>query len=302
MSVDFIPVVYSVDNNYTIPLCTSIKSLVKNNKQGNYKIYILYSKNNLSDWNKFLISLNSESNFEIEFVQIDDKLFADFITSPECNYISKETYYRFILPSKLSQFDKVLYLDCDTIILSDIRELYNTDITDFYIAGADDYTKDGFCKRLNISEYVNAGVLLFNLKKIREENFQQKLFDYYFENINNLPYQDQDVINVVFQGGIKVFDKSWNVQLFQDELAEQKDINTSNKDEKILHYICNPKPWHKGYKSNYKKFYYKYFYSLNIITLLDYCMSIINSFRKNIIYYRKSDKTFVIFKCFNMKI
>lgn len=66
--------------------------------------------------------------------------------------------------------DKLLYLDIDLLFHDDIRKLYNINISDYEYAAA----KDFYGKKLLHYDYINAGVLLFNMKKIKETNLLGK--------------------------------------------------------------------------------------------------------------------------------
>jgi len=68
------------------------------------------------------------------------------------------------------ELDKILSLDIDTIVTENIDELWDIDISNYYIAGVRDtpeFNKNGL--------YVNGGVLLCNLKKIREDKMDEKM-------------------------------------------------------------------------------------------------------------------------------
>lgn len=61
--------------------------------------------------------------------------------------------------------DKLLYLDTDIMARGDISRLYDTDITDYHIAGARDY----FGKFFFSFRYLNSGILLMNMKRLKED-------------------------------------------------------------------------------------------------------------------------------------
>src|SRR5699024_3228667 len=95
-------------------------------------------------------------------------------------HISVVTYYRLALPNLLPQYDKLIWLDGDTIVCRDLSCLFNTDMGNNYIAGvlAPYVAQDAnYAKILgipNMKTYVNAGVLLWNLDLMRQNNLEQK--------------------------------------------------------------------------------------------------------------------------------
>ena len=258
-----IHVVYACDDNYTLPLCCSIKSILSNaNQQDKYMIYILNNPDNLSQEKKELIMQLETENCSIKFISADKKLFEKFSISNDCQHTTIETYYRFVLATTLKDVDKVIYIDCDTTVLTDLSDLYNINIEHKYLAACDDFSCKSFKQRLGLNTYVNAGVMLFNLKKIREDNIEPKLFEYALSHKNSIPFQDQDVMNVVFQDGIEKIDNSWNTQIAYYSLCDNYRINQIQQNAKIIHYICEIKPWQYEYKALFKILFFKYFEEL----------------------------------------
>lgn len=159
---------------------------------------------------------------------------------------------RLYLPKILTE-DKVLYLDTDTLVLGSLDDLWNMDISDYAIAAwPEDRDEDllmDWCKsqrkRLKKSKYVNSGVVLFNLKFIREH----KIDDEWFSLLDNetFPLPDQDVMNIACDGYIKYLDTIYNFG----------NINYKNvpsiEDAKIYH-MLNYKFWNNQ-NSGYKYFY-----------------------------------------------
>ena len=102
--------------------------------------------------------------------------------------------------ASLTKEDKLLYIDTDAIVRKDISKIWRVDISDYYVAGVKDY---GVLNRiefrhLNITgKYINTGFVLFNLKKIREENIQDQWFD--IIKSRKLTWPDQDALNLVCQ-------------------------------------------------------------------------------------------------------
>ena len=132
-----IPIFFAVDDGYCPFLAVAIQSLIDNSSAENtYLIKILHT--DISDENKKKIAKYERENVDIEFVDLNyyiqkvkDKLYTR-------DYYSKTTYFRLFLPNLYPQYDKVLYLDSDIVILDDIAKLYNTDMGDNLVAAAPD--------------------------------------------------------------------------------------------------------------------------------------------------------------------
>lgn len=131
--------------------------------------------------------------------------------------------------------DKLLYLDIDLLINDDITKLYDIDITDYEYAAA----KDHYGKKLLHRDYINAGVLLFNMKKIKETGLLQKARD--MINTKKMLFSDQSAI---YNCTTK---KLLLPQRFNDQKWLKKDtiIRHFSKTLKLTPYPrnVNVKPW-----------------------------------------------------------
>lgn len=240
----------SSDDNYAQHLGVTIASILKTAKKSDdLHFYIL--DGGISEKNKHnLLSLKSIKNFHMEFLSVNEK---DFEKCPLMgNHITIATYYRFMIPTLLPQLDKILYLDCDIIVNDSLSRLYNEDISEYWMAGVEDlgyYQHRRLLKRETESFYVNAGILLLNLKKWREDGIEQKLFEFAEKNAEILVHQDQDVLNMVLNEKTKPLDYKWNVQ---DSFFRPGDINIhpnkvllkkAKKNPAIIHFTGKAKPW-----------------------------------------------------------
>ncbi|MGN0031855.1 MAG: glycosyltransferase [Candidatus Gastranaerophilaceae bacterium] len=255
MMKNIINICLSSDNNYSQYAGVVIASVLLNLNNDDYvKFYIL--DGGIDDNNKEkILSLKNIKQCEINFVPIDEKLFESYKTIGTHAYISLSTYYRLKLASLLPFIDKILYLDCDIIVKENISELFNTDIEDFYAAGVVDTAmkSSGWVPKLeNDNKYFNAGVLLFNLAKIRQDNIEQKFEEYTKKEFENIKVGDQQILNVVCQGKIKEINSEWNVQ--SSNFVNRSDYTNTPK---IVHYIGKQKPWIFGSMNFWKNLYFK---------------------------------------------
>lgn len=239
-----IPIFFATDDNYAPFLVVCLKSLLANcSKEYDYKFYVLTT--NLAQKYQDDLKAVVGDSATIEFVSLKnelDKLQGMFHLR---DYYSKETYYRFFIPDLFPQYEKVLYLDCDTIILGDIAELYNTDISDYYVAAAPeevmatikvfgDYVEKAL--GVPVEEYFNAGILLINTKKFRKNQIAEKFVDL-LKHFTFRVTQDEDYLNVLCKGHSKILDLGWNKTAYKNPDFDDKNL-------KIIHYKINWKPWH----------------------------------------------------------
>lgn len=238
-----IPVFYAVDDNYIPILGVSLKSLIENSsKENNYEIKILYTS--VSEKNKERIKKFEQENIRIEFVNVSKQLKEINSKLYTRNYFSKTTYFRLYIPELYPQYKKALYIDSDTIVLTDIEKLYNENIGNNLLGAISDgaiqaipvfqeYVEKVVGVR-DYNNYFNAGILVMNLDELRKYKFQEK-FLYLLEKIKFEVAQDQDYLNRICKGKVKILDFSWN---------RMPVMGGEDKDIKIVHYNLGFKPWH----------------------------------------------------------
>ena len=240
-----IPIFFAVDDGYVPFLAVALESLIRNSsKNYYYAIKILYT--DIEERNKKKIAKYERDNVKIEFVdlnyyieEVKDKLYTR-------DYYTNTTYFRLFIPNLYPQYDKVLYLDSDIVVLGDIADLYNVEIGDNLVAAAPDdviqssnifqkYAERvvGVAKHQN---YFNAGILLMNLDEMRKFDFQEK-FLYLLEQIKFTVAQDQDYINRLCKGRVKIISTVWDRMPIPDPNVKEEDL-------KIIHYNLIYKPWH----------------------------------------------------------
>ncbi len=257
-NLEVIPIFFAVDDVYMPFLAVTLESLIQNaSKRYYYSIKILYT--NINEENKRKINKYKNENVNIEFVDLNyyiekvkDKLYTR-------DYYSKTTYFRLFIPDLYPQYNKAIYLDCDIIVLGDISELYNQELGDNLLAAAPDdviQTTKVFQeyaeKVVGVSSYrnyFNAGILLMNLDEFRKFNFQEK-FLYLLETIKFVVAQDQDYLNRLCKGKVKIIDKGW------DRMPIATD-NMPIENIKIIHYNLGQKPWHYD-NIQYQDYFWEY--------------------------------------------
>lgn len=166
---------------------------------------------------------------------------------------ANSSYYRLFMTRILPDtIEKVLYLDGDIVVRKSLLPLWNSDLTDYAIAGVLDWCTEApeLYDRLQYDpalRYVNSGVLLINLRFWRENEVLPTFVEYIQNNYDHLILQDQDVLNYVFRERKLILPLEYNFQ--QDLLMtvfyhKYKDLILSTiKDPVILHFSGSIKPW-----------------------------------------------------------
>ena len=195
-------------------------------------------------------SLKSIKDCEINFVQVDEKMFDCYKQVKTHGYILLPTYFRLKLATLLPDVDKIIYLDCDTVVNTSLKDLFNEDTSEYLIAGVSDINRNMVRKNPN---YVNAGMLLIDLDNIRKDGTEEKFYKYTKENLEKIKTGDQEIINEVCKSKIKVIDCEWNVQV-----SNFTNRSSYTKTPKIIHYVSSSKPWNYGSYSYFKNYWFKY--------------------------------------------
>ena len=264
-------IVLSSDENYAtyIPvLINSIQSTLNKNVQ--CKIYIFDV--GITSETKFRIEQFSKSfaNMSIKFINLVSQLKKFEKTFVTFAHFTIATYARFFIADIFPEYDKILYLDVDLLVLSDISELFDIDIERYLVAAAIDacYARQLYFNENNIVDYslnilglpegiseFNAGVLLINLKKWRELNLTKICIDK-LADIGVPRVLDQCVLNAVIpQDQIYHLPIEWNY-LWHARLHNIANLDKKSKfaelvnsyekigkNKKIIHYTSSIKPW-----------------------------------------------------------
>lgn len=250
-------IAFCINDNYVEQLIVVLWSIMKNLTTGrNVNVWIVSS--DMSDASKnYLRKLRlGFKNLHLNFLDIDAKELTQLPRT--IDYISAETYYRYLLPNLLPNIDKVLYMDADIVVNGDISPLYDTDLANCYIAGADDSYIAAINHKpqidLDNSElYVNAGVLLMNLAKMRIDKVPEKLIRATTDMADKIKFQDQDIINIVCRGKILEFDNIFNYTTNDIDLYPQK-----RKHAIVIHYTGKNKPWMSTCRNPMRKMWRQY--------------------------------------------
>ena len=245
-------IVLAGDRNYTTQLETTIKSILYHNRD--VKIYIL-NQDIMPDWfrkpRKIALMLGSDI---IDVKLPEQAVFQGWETK---EYISPMTYARYFIPDYISE-DKVLYLDSDLIVNQSLEPLFEIDFYEYLLAAA--WDTDGVT--------FNAGVMLINNKKWRQEKLKERLIEQSivtlkevdegkFENFNG----DQTILNQVCSNRWLELDRGYNLQVGHDVTAfYNKWENYFNElvSPSIIHFVSYRKPWSTLISNRYRDLWWEF--------------------------------------------
>ena len=224
-------VVYTFDDGYSAITAVSLLSLLESNKKvSELNIFIVDCGISDSNKNKFN-SLTKNYNRKIVF--IDGKNMEGKIPIElDLLYWSFVCYVRLFFSELLPQLDRVLHIDCDTIIKDNLEEVYNKNLEGNLCAACYDCLPTakyalGMKKQ---SKYYSNGLILFDLEAMRKNSIQEKFIECIIEKEGKLPHLDQDVLNVVLKNKIYTLDSRYNV-MTQNVIFKEKSCEFFTDDE-----------------------------------------------------------------------
>ena len=257
------------DSKFVIPTGVMFYSVCKNNVGEELNFYLIVD-GSVTEKQKQSIE-NEIKKFEkttIHFFKIDIKEIEKYLVVVAPHF-PKSIYYRLLLADILPRdLDKILYLDGDIIVRHSLKDLWNTDISNYSLGAVVNQTNGkNFWERLKYPKekgYFNSGVLLVNIKYWRNNHLTDRFIDYLKNNSDILVNPDQDVLNYVLQDSKLLLPERYNIQeLFyciDREIVNCEDtmeIEQSLSDPTILHYTGD-KPWVYYCEHPLKNIYYLY--------------------------------------------
>ena len=247
-------VLFCANRGYAQHLAVAAVSLACHSDAPRIRIHVMTCDADAPTEARLAESLRPFPNIELCIHHVtDSRLGAAFVDK----YVTKEAYLRLlaadILPDTIC---RVLYLDCDLVVLDDVTQLADADLGGAPLAAVRDFSWDGQAERLAAlgigpaHPYVNSGVLVLDLEIWRRERLSERLFAEIARFGSRLEYYDQDILNVAFQGRIALLDRRWNLQARIFEPWVRRELprdhtatRAARRRPGILHYTTEEKPW-----------------------------------------------------------
>ena len=255
---------YSLDNKIIYPTFVSMVSGLENNDYS--KNIIVYHLLLSYDFNTTKIEIfeSLKKNYKaIINYYIIPHMFSNtrsWSSGTDC------VYYKIILPMIFPDFERIIYLDGDTLIRKDLSEMYNYPFNGNYILGFPFYMTYVMDKHgINATHYINGGCLLFNIKKIRKDHKDVDLLQFTYKNNSALKFREQDSINYIFHPNIGFLPLKYGIYMIGSNglfkaisKFTRSPLNLTEgyeavKDPGIVHFSCCwPKIWTNGTKNLFK--------------------------------------------------
>jgi len=250
-------------SDYYVPyLMVALESLKQHaTATSNYDIIIF--ERNISRQNKKLITNKiSATNISIRFC--NPMSFFEGLNIFTYEHIPLETYFKITMPNMLKNFDRILFLDSDMLIIDDVDKLLQIDLCNKTIGAhyctlwsgiasrwphVYDYTKNKLGLN-NVNDYFQGGVLLFDVKKYIAKNYMERLIE--LSAKEKFICVDQCALNSICKEDVHYFDGAWNYETLQRGFHDtigfaphyfllEREVAKLNP--RIIHYSGPAKPW-----------------------------------------------------------
>jgi len=256
-----IPVVFTPDENYMVPTCVAILSMLETKKEETrYKFFIVVSDKINRECLQFverIKKLREDFAYRVIFINADE-FDGQKITT---GHLTTSAYYRLSLADILPEYEKCMYHDGDILVCKDLQEMFDVNLDNCYLAGVkailkhqDTSTNRTAMQRwgfTSFDNYINSGDLIFNLAKIRKDLLTVKFRE---EMNKGYPSEDQDVLNYCCYGKISflplkfaMLSRWLNVNALtemENQVYTPEEIAEARETPAIIHFLGrSEKPW-----------------------------------------------------------
>lgn len=245
---EVVNIVMQVNNEYVVFACITMYSIVEHTSDKRKLHFHILCGEGLSPEAEERLLLLKQDGIDLGIIRVNTDRFQN---ARPCAYISVEAYYKFLIPEVI-EASKCIYIDADVLVNIDMNELYDIELDNEYVAGVLELSEFlvpdmslSYADQAGLSsfeDYINTGVLLMNLHRMRMDHITDKLIS----NISEKSFHaDQDIVNKVCHGRIKIIDWKYNyIPIFSFEEYERFFGSSQlTKENIIIHYAGQSKPW-----------------------------------------------------------
>ena len=260
-----IPIIVMSSALYAAYLAVYIQSLIDHiSLEYNYDVIVLHDSVSDIDIKRIESMAKGKENLSIRFFNAGHYLGKPEFSIAGVNY-AREAYYRLFSPWILPEYNRVIISDIDMIFAADPSELFSIDMEGYFALGVRDILWQGmitddfgdmlkYLKKFpmrNPYNYVNTGVLVLNIAKMRETYNMEEILK--VSQKNEYRYQEQCIMNLLLEDRVKFISPEWNYYvavnpvvkalIFMSPHKSYEQYLRCEKHIKIYHYAAKPKPW-----------------------------------------------------------
>ncbi len=253
MSQEPVVIACAANAAYSIPLAVMLRSAVDNlSPQRELIIWII--EDGLGDSAKSRIVESLPSGASVHWVAPSR---VGFTGLPLWGRMPVSTYDKLTVADCLPrELNKVIWLDCDMLVLADLSELWDTPMGDAHLLAVRDALVPNVSSRFGISgfadigldastPYFNAGMMVIDLTKWRASRIAAEALDYLRRHHDRVFFWDQEALNAVLARRWQQVDDQWNWSANLGRIARNgsRSTNGNGHASRIVHFVGNIKPW-----------------------------------------------------------
>lgn len=259
-------ILLTFNSGYLKQATVMLKSLLRSNPDDQFDVYVMNTGLIDEEFTRIMNDINhlNQQRLRLMDVKVDVEALKD---APITKRYPKEMYFRIFAAHFLPHtLDRILYLDPDLVVINPLFRLYNIDLSGCFFAAAS-HVRRSLQKineiRLRMEEpgpYINSGVMMINLKALREEQRLEKVYQYIRKYKNALILPDQDVISALYGRKIRLVDP-FVYNMTERQLIFYKlrypwlSLSWIRKNSVVVHYCGRNKPWNEQYFGKLDVFY-----------------------------------------------
>ena len=201
--------------NYSVWVGVAMQSIIEHTSSA-ICFHILHDETLNNENREKLKQVALTGGHRVCFLFLDCQMFAGVTAQLEVFTIG--AMFRIMLPELLPDLPRIIYLDADILVNRDIRELWDIDISEYYMGAVSDVdVAKGLARPLPVKRgevsaerYFNSGVLYINLDKIRKKGNMRWSILEYLKGAKQAMLPDQDALNALYHEETLLLDVSWN--------------------------------------------------------------------------------------------
>ena len=288
---------FALNENYLPYMCTLIYSILDNNRDINFKFFVINKDIDINFYDEFLLYLPFNNDIKIidckinqNIIKILSKLKFGVSYEKGVPLYDEVSYYRLFVEDFVNE-KRILYLDCDILVRDSIKHLWELDLNNKVIGAVPDFTLSTKWKIKDQNEF-NSGVMLIDLKKWKNEKVKEKCLNHIINYPETIKFVDQDALNYVLENKWYELDDIYNFQTNTYYWLKKK----VNLNPVIVHFSADNKPWKFNYDGNilFKKEFWFYTNKTKFkkIVAFDYTNKkmIIKFFKQFKLFYKKLNR------------
>lgn len=244
----------ATEGDYVAHSAAMLHSLLESTTDASVHIHYLHGPDFATSDERLLAKMVESNAGAISFLPVPDELCEGLPTE---GFTGKATWYRVLVPQLFGDLDRLLFLDLDLIVTESLRALWETDLKESYVAAVTNVLPRHYADLLaaagfDCTTYFNAGVLLMDLERMRQDRCTEAMVDYGVSNADSLVLRDQDALNAVLGRRRLALHPRWNcmnsffVYPWAADVFDPDEMEAAKRRPAIRHFEGPgiAKPWH----------------------------------------------------------